>query len=75
VSMGLAYRDQGRFDAALACFEQCLLTFRQVGDRLGEAKTLNSIGEASTGKGDLAAAKNAYTQSSAIFAALGTMTR
>ena len=48
--MGLAYRDQGRFDAALGCFEQCLLAFRQVGDRLGEAKTLNSIGEASTGR-------------------------
>ena len=30
VSMGLAYRDQGRFDAALGCFEQCLLAFRQV---------------------------------------------
>lgn len=26
VSMGMAYRDQGRFDAvALDCFEQCLL--------------------------------------------------
>jgi hypothetical protein len=49
--------------------------FRQVGDRLGEAKTLNSIGEASTGKGDLAAAKNALAQSAAIFAALGTRTR
>lgn len=49
--------------------------FRQVGDRLGKAKTLNSIGEASTGKGDLAAAKNAFAQSAAILAALGTWTQ
>jgi Tetratricopeptide repeat len=49
--MGLAYRDQGRFDAALDCFEQCLLAFHQVGDRLGKAKTLNSIGGSLDGQG------------------------
>jgi tetratricopeptide (TPR) repeat protein len=43
--MALVYRAIGQLDQALALYEQALSIRREVGDRVGEAITLNNIGE------------------------------
>jgi len=43
LNLGIAFRDQGRFDEALGCCEQALAYFREAGDSPREAEALNNL--------------------------------
>jgi hypothetical protein len=43
--LGNAYRDRGRLEQARNCFDRCLPVFHQLGDSLGEAHALHSLGK------------------------------
>lgn len=43
LNLGIAFRDQGRFDEALGCCDQALAYFREAGDCRREAEALNNL--------------------------------
>jgi hypothetical protein len=43
-NLGSVHRDLDNLSLALSVYEQALAVLRQLGDRLGEASTLNNIG-------------------------------
>ena len=58
-------------DAARACFEEALATYRHRGDRAGEAKSLNSLGVVARTAGDLREAEVYFVESLALRRELG----
>ncbi|MEO1510382.1 MAG: tetratricopeptide repeat protein, partial [Cyanobacteria bacterium J06633_23] len=44
-NLGLVYKDQGRWDEAIQCYEQSLAVYRELGDRHGEGLTLENLGD------------------------------
>jgi predicted ATPase/class 3 adenylate cyclase len=58
-------------DAARACFEEALATYRNRGDRAGEAKCLNSLGVVARTTGDLRQAEVYFVESLALRRELG----
>ena len=45
-NLGIAYRELRRFEEAIACYQQSLAIFREIGDRHGEGLALNNLGNA-----------------------------
>jgi tetratricopeptide (TPR) repeat protein len=58
-------------DAALASYEQALMLFRVVGDRLGEANVLRAIGDVQQFRQEVDAALASYEQALMLFRAVG----
>jgi tetratricopeptide (TPR) repeat protein len=58
-------------DPALASYDQALALFQAVGDRLGEANTLQAIGDVQRFRDDYDAALASYDQALALFQAVG----
>ena len=59
---GRAQRATGNLTGALDYYEQALPIFREVGDRAGEAATLNNIGGCTHDRGDYQGALGYYEQ-------------
>ena len=57
-SLGVVYFHQGRHDEAIACQEESLTIFREIGYRPGEAEALRDLGDAlqAVGRGQQAGA-------------------
>ena len=64
-------RGQGRLEDAVEPIEEALVIFRRVGDRRGEAVTLNRLGLTQARIGDEAGALDSYEAAVAILTALG----
>ncbi|MFN8494087.1 MAG: CHAT domain-containing tetratricopeptide repeat protein [Caldilineaceae bacterium] len=60
---GLVYRDQGRWDEALACFERSLAQRRAEGSAHRVGVILNNVGEVLLLQGKLADARQAFIES------------
>jgi tetratricopeptide (TPR) repeat protein len=73
--LGVVNEDQGRLDAAIACYQQGLEIWRELGDRQGEAKVLNNLGIAYQDQGQLEEAIACYRQALAIFEEAGERSR
>ena len=65
-SLGYAEHHLGNFGQA-ACYEPALSIFRELGDRIEEARTLSNLGDTHQAAGQLAAARQAWRQALAIF--------
>lgn len=61
--LGLVYRDQGRWSAALACFQQSLAQRQAEGSEHRVGVILNNIGEVRLLQGQWGEAERAFTQS------------
>jgi len=59
------------WDAAIESYRQALTLFRAVGDRLGEANTLQAIGDVHNFRKDMDAALDTYQQALTLFRAVG----
>jgi len=70
-NLGSVYGSQGRWDAAIAAYQQSRDIYREFGDRLGEGRTLHNLGSvyASQDRWDEAIA--AYQQSRDIYREFG----
>ena len=68
---GRAQEQTGNRTAALDYFEQALPIFREVGDRAGEAATLNNIGLVHDRRGDGQAALGYFEQALPIYREVG----
>ena len=62
----------GDYPAAAASHQQALTLSREVGNRLGQAETLNGLGELSSRTGDRRQARDQHAQALAIARDLGT---
>ncbi len=69
--LGNVYQNQGKWDAAIACYEQSLETFRQLGDTHGVARNLNNLGIVYGKQGKWDEAIACYEQSLETFRQLG----
>jgi tetratricopeptide (TPR) repeat protein len=67
VLLAVVYRNQGSFDESLACFNQGLALFREVGDRRGEAYCLHNLGLIHGDRGQFQAALDWFDQAEPIF--------
>ncbi|MHA2601282.1 MAG: ATP-binding protein [Candidatus Thorarchaeota archaeon SMTZ1-83] len=68
---GVAFRKEGKYRRALECHAQALEIQRRVGDTLGQAKTLNCIGNALYYSGEYEEALSNYFQSLRIQKEIG----
>jgi len=62
---------QGDYELARSLYEECLSTFRELGDRTGIAWSLNYEGDVAHEQGDDAGARALYEQSLTVFKELG----
>ena len=62
---------RNEYDAALASYDQALALFRAVGDRLGEANTLQALGDVQNFRKEIDAALESYCQALDLFRAVG----
>jgi len=63
---------RAEMDAALDSYRQALALFRAVGDRLGEANVLQSLGDVQRFRAEMDAALDSYRQALALFRAVGS---
>jgi tetratricopeptide (TPR) repeat protein len=70
-NLGNVYLQQGRWDDAIACYEDSLKVFRALGDRHGEGQTLMGLGNVYGQQGRWADAIACYEDSLKIKRALG----
>ena len=70
-NLGSAYLELRRFDAAIACFQDALTIFREVGDRSAEAATLDGLGDAYGGLRRFEEATGCYREALTIFRETG----
>lgn len=70
-SLGDVYSQRGRFDRAIREFNQCLVLFRSLGDRRGEAWTLVGLANAHREQGALDEAMTEFEQGLGLFRSLG----
>jgi tetratricopeptide (TPR) repeat protein len=70
-SLGDVYSQRGRFDKAIREFTQCLVLFRSLGDRRGEAWTLVGLANAHREQGALGEAMTEFEQGLRLFRSLG----
>ena len=66
-NLGDTYRDLQRFKDALEYFQRACATYRQIGDRWGEAHTLRNIGDTLQKLDQLEAAAGYWRQALPIF--------
>ncbi|MFN2629685.1 MAG: tetratricopeptide repeat protein, partial [Gaiellaceae bacterium] len=71
VSLGNAAGMQARHAEAVALYEQALPTYRELGDRLGEANTLKALGDAAGMQARYAEAVALYEQALPTYRELG----
>ncbi len=69
--LGLVYRQQSRYDAARAQFEQALAAAEGLGDLQMEARVLNALGSVANLQRDFAAATELFTQALEIRETIG----
>jgi predicted ATPase/class 3 adenylate cyclase len=69
--LGILLESRRDVDAARACFEEALATYRHRGDRAGEAKCLNSLGVVARTAGDVREAEVYFVESLALRRELG----
>ncbi|MEU4269461.1 BTAD domain-containing putative transcriptional regulator [Streptomyces sp. NPDC026092] len=69
--LGVIDLEQGRLDAAVARFTECLLVSRRAGYLPGEAQALRCLGQSHRARGAYADAADAYRQAAAISEELG----
>ncbi|MBA3431029.1 MAG: tetratricopeptide repeat protein [Actinobacteria bacterium] len=69
--LGVLMEVQRRFDRASELFEEALVSFRQRGDRTGEAACLNSLGIVARSRGDFETAQELMAASVAIRREIG----
>ncbi|MBV9142935.1 MAG: tetratricopeptide repeat protein [Pseudonocardiales bacterium] len=65
------YRDLQQFDDALDYFRQACATYREIGDRWGEAETLRNSGDILQTLNQAPAAADCWRQALSIFDDLG----
>ena len=70
--IGISYQRMNDKNQPRLYFEKSLSTFRQAGDRRGEAFTLSTIGMLSSFQGDYAVARNYHEQALAIQRQIGS---
>jgi tetratricopeptide (TPR) repeat protein len=70
-NLGDLHHELGRFDEALACYEQALAIHRDVSDRYMEGATLHSMGRALHALGRHERARACWHEALAILRALG----
>ena len=70
-NLGNVYQVQGRWDDAIAAYEQSLAIYRSLGDRHGEGATLNNLGVVYRNQGRWDNAIAAYEEALAICRSLG----
>ncbi len=69
--LGLSLNDLGRYDDAVARFDEALEIWRRLGEREREAGSLRRLGLVAAGRGDRDAAIAGFTASIGIFRELG----
>jgi CHAT domain-containing protein/Tfp pilus assembly protein PilF len=69
--LGVAYRSLGQYPKAIEYYQQSLAIFKEIGDREGEALSLNNLGVAYRSLGQYPKAIEYYQQSLAIFKEIG----
>lgn len=69
--LGVARRELGEWDAALAALTEARSLFVALGDRKGEAQSIGNLASVYEGRGDHAAAAEAYRTAAALFEELG----
>ncbi len=70
-NLGLVAWKQGEFDTAESYFEESIALKRKLGDRHGEAKSLNNLGLVARKRGEMEAAESYYKESLALKRELG----
>ncbi len=70
-ALGLASSSLGQYSKAIEYYEQSLAIFQDIGDRQGEAGSLNDLGEVYRNRGQYPKAIEYYEQSLAIFQDIG----
>jgi tetratricopeptide (TPR) repeat protein len=70
-NLGDLHHELGRFDEALACYEQALAIHRDVSDRYMEGATLHSMGRVLHALGRHERARACWHEALAILRALG----
>lgn len=70
--LGLTLQAQDRAGEAADTYEEALAVRRMIGDRFGEAETLQALGEARLLLGDRVAAQSALLQSLGVYTELGS---
>ncbi len=70
-NLGVIYRLQGEWDAAIVVLEEARAAFVRLGDRDREAQTLGNLGGLYASKGERDKAKECLRQAADIFAELG----
>src|SRR5439155_22998075 len=71
VNLGILAFDQGDYAAAGPLYEECLGTFRELGDKQGVAISLINLGEVAHEQGDYGAARTLHEEGLAISRELG----
>ncbi|MFD3513133.1 ATP-binding protein [Streptomyces sp. NPDC058657] len=69
--IGVIDLEQGRVEAAVARFTECLRLSQEAGYGPGEAQALRCLGQSHRKRGDLSAAADCYRQAAGISTALG----
>ncbi|GAA3790475.1 hypothetical protein GCM10022226_06870 [Sphaerisporangium flaviroseum] len=72
-SLGNCYRDQRRFEDALASLGECAARYRDLGQRLGVAQTLTNLGDVYLELNRFGEARECLEECLAIVRALGTV--
>jgi hypothetical protein len=65
-SLGLVHHQLRDYPAARRSFDEALSVFRQLGDRMGEAETLASLGDTRRAGSDVERARAAWSAALAI---------
>ncbi|PWH13642.1 MAG: hypothetical protein DDG58_13660 [Ardenticatenia bacterium] len=69
--LGVAWRELGEWDAAQRALEAAYTLFGELQDTRGQAQALGNLASVHEGRGDYAAAAEAYRESAQMFEALG----
>lgn len=70
-SLGIAYYDLRKFDAAVGCYEQALRLCDQIGERWGQAWTLHNLGNFYRGRHEFDRARGYYVDALDLFTTVG----
>ncbi len=73
--LGMVQLQHGEFGAAVQLFERSLAIWRDLGDRDGQARELNSLGGTHRRRGDLDAARAALSECAAICREIGNQSQ
>jgi predicted ATPase len=69
--LGILHDQRGDFEPAARLFESALAAYRELGDQVGVAASLNSLGSAARNAGDTERARNFFEESLSIKRSIG----